>query len=114
MPPESVPVDAEVRPAKSLVARGGLFRTFGSLLGFLALLLLILGAYILEDIFANPITAQPAALLVAGFLLGLDAVLLFFMMKPRKKLRPQRVRRHKQSRLFSRSARRHRLPATGD
>lgn len=114
MHPESLPVDGEVRPAKPLVVRGGLFRTFGSLLGFLALLLLILGIYILEDTFANPLTAQPAALLAAGFLLGLDAVLIFFMMKPRKKLRSFTAHRHRRSRLHAHTTRRERLTAPGD
>jgi len=114
MQPESLPVDAEIRPAKSLLARGGLFRTFGTLLGFLALLLLIVGIYILQDTFANPLTAQPTALLAAGFLLGLDAVLIFFMMKPRKKLRTANARRRRRSRLPASATRRERLTAPGD
>ena len=114
MQPEILPVDPELRPAKSLVSRGGLFRTFGSLVGFLALLLLILGIYILQDTFANPLTAQPAALLGAGFILGLDSVLIYFMMKPRKALRLADARHRRRSRLHARSTRRHRLPAPDD
>ena len=114
MPSESLPVEAEIRPAKSLVVRGGLFRTFGTLLGFLALVLLIVGIYILQDTLANPLTAQPVALLVAGFLLGLDAVLIFFMMKPRKKLRTSTAHRHRRSRLHAPATRRARLTAPGD
>jgi hypothetical protein len=114
MQPETLPVDPEVRPAKSLVARGGLFRTFGSLLGFLALFLLILGIYILQDTFANPLTAQPTALLAAGFILGLDSVLIYFIMKPHKALRLVDTRRRRRSRLSTRVARRHRFPAPGD
>ncbi len=79
--------EPETRPAKALVARAGLFRTFGSLAGFLALLLLTVGIYLLEDTFSNPLTAQAPALLAAGFVLGLDAVLFYFLMKPRKKMR---------------------------
>lgn len=106
--------EPETRPAKALVLRGGLSRTFGSLAGFLAFLLLILGSYLLEDIFANPLTAQPSALLAAGFLLGLDAVLFYFLMKPHKQTSHGRARSHGRSWLRGRSSRRRRVHAPGD
>jgi len=83
------PDSHHVRP---LVVRAGLFRTFGSLAGFLALVLLSIGIYLIEDTFNNPLTAQPAALVAGGFILGLDGVLFYFLIKPRKNTRPVRVR----------------------
>jgi hypothetical protein len=74
---------SSVRPCKSLTARGGLARTFGGLAGFIVVLLLIAGSYILQDAFANPFTAGAAALITAAFILALAAVLLFFLIKPR-------------------------------
>jgi hypothetical protein len=59
-----------VHPHKPLVVRGGLVRTFGSLAGFLAVTFLCGGLYILEDAFANP----------------LAAMLLFYLIKPRKRI----------------------------
>jgi len=109
MQSELLEEDRELHPAKALVARGGLFRTFGSLAGFIFLLMLIVGIYLIEDTFANPLTAQPTAVLAAGFLLGLDAVLFYFMLKPHKKMRPARVRLHRRSSLI-RSTRRQRVP----
>jgi hypothetical protein len=103
-----------VRPSKALVARGGLFRTFGSLAGFFSLLLLIVGLYLLEDTFANPLTAQPAALLAAGFMLGLDAVLFYYMMKPHQKMRTAHIHGPRRARRSARSAHPDRQPAPGD
>ena len=75
-----------VRHGKSLVSRGGLARTFGSLAGFLVLLFLFSGFYILEDAFTNPIQAGAAALIAAAFIIALAAMLLFFLLKPRNRL----------------------------
>src|SRR6267378_4463699 len=69
-----------VRPSKSLVVRGGLARTFGSLAGFLVVTFLCGGLYILEDAFANPLEAGGAA-----FIITLAAILLFYLIKPRKR-----------------------------
>ena len=84
---ELLAASRESHSVRPLVVRGGLFRTFGSLAAFLALVLLSLGIYLIEDTFSNPLTAQPAALLAGGFVLGLDAVLFYFLIKPRKKIR---------------------------
>ena len=55
---------------KSLLARGGLARTFGSLASFLALLFLVGGLYLLGDAFEHPLDAQAAAVLAAAFSIG--------------------------------------------
>ena len=69
---------------ESLAVRGGLARTFGSLVAFLIVIFLCGGLYILEDAFANPIAAGTAAVISAAFIITLAAVLLFFLIKPRK------------------------------
>ena len=69
---------------RALVIRGGLGRTFGSLACFLALLFLCLGTYILQDAFANPVSAQAAGLITAACSIALGAVLLFYLVKPRR------------------------------
>jgi uncharacterized membrane protein len=98
---ELLVAQADSQPVKPLVVRAGLFRTFGSLAGFLALVLLTLGIYLIEDTFTSPLTAQPAALLAGGFVLGLDGVLFYFLIKPRRTTRPVRVRyRRRRSRSF--------------
>lgn len=69
---------------KPLVVRGGLARTFGSLVSFLAVLFLILGAYLLGDAFEHPVDAQAAAVLAAAFCITLAAILLYYLLKPRR------------------------------
>ena len=70
--------------AKPLVVRGGLGRTFGSLITFLALTLLAYGGYLLEDEFAHPVEAHPAALITGAFAIALGLLLFFYLFKPRK------------------------------
>jgi|SRR6266704_3891506 len=69
---------------KPLIVRAGLSRTFGSLAGFTALALLALGIYLLADIFAHPVDAQAASLIVAAFAIALAILLFFFLLKPRR------------------------------
>jgi len=76
-----------VRAPQSLAARGGLARTFGGLAGFVVVTFLTGGFYILQDAFANPLNEGAAAVICAAFMLTLAAVLLFFLLKPRERLR---------------------------
>ena len=73
-----------VRPSKSLVVRGGLVRTFGSLAGFLVVTFLFWGIHTLEDVFLNPLSAGDAAVTGAAFIITLAAMLLFFLIEPGK------------------------------
>jgi hypothetical protein len=75
---------AAAHPAKSLAARGGTKRTFGSIAVFFALTFMCLGAYMIEEQFANPIAAQPTGLFAAAVTLALGAVLLCYLLRPRK------------------------------
>jgi hypothetical protein len=74
----------KVRSPKPLVVRAGLGRTFGSLIGFVALLFLSWGIYLLADAFAHPVDAQAAALIVAASAISLAVLLLFYLFKPRR------------------------------
>jgi hypothetical protein len=88
-------LSAAARHAKPLVIRGGLARTFGSLVGFLALLFLLLGFYLLGDAFEHPLSAQDAGVLAAAFSITLAAILLYYLLKPRhaQRMRASRFRR---------------------
>jgi hypothetical protein len=77
---------------KPLVIRGGLARTFGSLASFLAVLFLIFGFYLLGDAFEHPLDAQAAGVLAAAFSITLAAILLYFLLKPRRAPRSRNVR----------------------
>src|SRR6266446_736484 len=79
-----------VRHPKPLVVRGGLARTFGGLAGFVVVIFLCGGIYILEDAFSNPIEAGAAPVISAAFIIALAAMLLFFLVKPRKRPRTTR------------------------
>jgi hypothetical protein len=82
-----IPHASSVRPPKSLVARGGLARTFGGLAGFIVVTFFCGGLYILEDAFANPLNAGAAAVISAAFIIALAAMMLFFLVKPRTRPR---------------------------
>ena len=69
------------RTSGSLAVRGGLARTFGSLVGFLVVSFLCCGIYILADAFANPINASAAAVICAAFAIAMGAILLFYLLK---------------------------------
>jgi hypothetical protein len=80
-----------VRRPKPLVVRGGLARTFGGLAGFIVVTFLCWGLYILEDAFSNPLEAGAAPLSGGAFIIALAAMLLFFLIKPRKRSRIRRA-----------------------
>lgn len=69
---------------KPLVLRGGVARTFRSLVSFLAVLFLLTGAYLLGDAFEHPLAAQAVAVLAAALSLALAATLFYYLLKPRK------------------------------
>ncbi len=74
-----------VRHSKALVVRGGVTRTFGGLASFLAVTFFCSGMYILEDAFANPLSAQAAALIFGAFITALATVLFYFLLRPGKR-----------------------------
>ena len=84
MPSAAIHHSLKARPPKPLVVRAGLGRTFGSLAGFLALLFLSVGIYLLTDAFAHPVDAEAAALITAAFAIALAALLFFYLFKPQR------------------------------
>jgi ABC-type Na+ efflux pump permease subunit len=77
---------------KPLVIRGGLARTFGSLVSFLAVLFLFGGFYLLGDAFEHPLDAQATGVLAAAFSITLASILFYFLFKPRHGQRPRAAR----------------------
>jgi hypothetical protein len=82
----------DLYPTKSLAVRGGLARTFGGLVSFLAVTFLCAGIYILDDAFANPLGAQAVALLAAAVIIALATVLLFYLLKPESRASKEAAR----------------------
>jgi|SRR5580704_7446916 hypothetical protein len=87
----------DLYPAKSLAVRGGLARTFGGLVSFLAVTFLCTGIYILDDAFANPLAAQAVALVAAAFIIALATILLFYLLKPKSKASKETARQSRRA-----------------
>jgi len=68
-----------------LVVRASLPRTFWSLGAFIELALVCCGVYLLAEAGLNPLEADQASVLSAGVILALAIVLLFYMIRPRRK-----------------------------
>jgi hypothetical protein len=66
-----------IQPVPPLVARGGALRTFGGLAFLLAVILSVLGVYLIEDQFTNPLASQPLGLFAAAFLLATAMALVY-------------------------------------
>jgi hypothetical protein len=72
-------------PGPSLVARGGALKTFGGLALLLVVALLVLGAYLIEDQFTNPLASQSLGLFAAAVLLASAMAMLYELIQlPRK------------------------------
>lgn len=81
---------------KTLASRGGLARTFGGLVIFVSVTLLVSGIYLIQDSLAHPLAADPQALLFAALLLAIAVVLLFYVTGSRRKRHTRR--RHRKTR----------------
>lgn len=73
---------------KPLVIRGGLARTFGSLVSFLAAAFLCLGSYLLADAFLHPLEAHAPGIFAAALSITLAVILFYYLLKPRHRGRP--------------------------
>lgn len=71
------------RHGKPLVIRGGLARTFGSLVSFLAAVFLLFGFYLLADAFEHPLSAEAVAVLAGALSIALAVILFYYLLKPR-------------------------------
>jgi len=66
-----------IAPGETLVARGGALRTFGGLALLLVVALFVLGAYLIEDQFTNPLASQSLGLFAAAVLLASAMAMLY-------------------------------------
>jgi hypothetical protein len=87
----------DLYPSKSLAVRGGLARTFGGLVSFLAVTFLCAGFYILDDAFANPVAAQAVTLIAAAFIIALATILLFYLLKPESRASKEAARQSRRA-----------------
>jgi hypothetical protein len=74
---------AATHPGRTLATRGRAMHTFGSQALFVALLLLSLGAYMIQEEFANPIATQSIGLFAAALVLATAAMLLYYRVATR-------------------------------
>jgi hypothetical protein len=71
---------------RSLAARGQFLNTFGGLAFCVAITLLTLGGYLIEQQFANPVQDQSGALLFAALLIATATTLLYFLLHSSRRL----------------------------
>lgn len=67
------------RTARTWRVRAGITRTFGSLFVVLCILLVTLGATLLYDVYAYPLTAQGGQVLMGAVSLAMALLLLAFL-----------------------------------
>ena len=72
-----------------LAAKGGPFRTFGTLVTFMVTVLLGTGGYLIGEQFAHPVEAQAVALLFAALLIATGIMLIYALLRTAAKLRSQ-------------------------
>lgn len=77
----------------SLAARGRSWRVFGGQTIFVALALLLLGAYTLQQQFADPVEARGTGLLFAAVLIAAAVTLLYCLVHPARRVRHRMIAR---------------------
>ena len=77
----------------ALVARAGVVRTFGGLGGFLALIFLGAGIYLLQEAFSDPLRAEAVGLIAGAFIIALSTILVYFLCTPPLGYRRSKIRR---------------------
>lgn len=85
------------RSRTSLAARGQFLPAFGGQAVWVALTLLALGAYLIEDQFANPVQAPAVGLLFAALLIATAVTLLYCLLEAM-------TRTHRRAWIHSRTA----------
>jgi hypothetical protein len=74
-----------IEPEHVLMGRGGALRTFGGLALLLVIALLVIGAYMIEEQFTNPLASRSLSLFAAAVLLSSAMALLYELIQvPRR------------------------------
>jgi len=76
---------AFARQHTPLVVRASLPRTFWSLGAFVEFGLVLCGVYLLAEAVLEPLEADQVSIISAGVILALASVLLFYMVRPRRR-----------------------------
>jgi uncharacterized membrane protein YbhN (UPF0104 family) len=84
--------------APPLIFRAGITSVFSSLGGFLALLLLGVGIYLLQEAVVDPLSAQPITLVAGAFVMAVASMLIYFIFSSLAKSRSGRSRYRAHSR----------------
>jgi hypothetical protein len=72
-----------------LMGRGGALRTFGGLALLLVLALLVIGAYMIEEQFTNPLASQSLSLFASAVLLSSAMALLYELIQVPRRFRKE-------------------------
>jgi hypothetical protein len=71
------------RSLTPLLVQAGMARTLGSVMAFLSIVLLILGAYVLTEVLKHPLQAESTETIGAAVMITLAATILFNLLQPR-------------------------------
>lgn len=88
--------------APPLIFRAGITSVFSSLGGFVALLFLGMGIYLMQEAVADPLSAQPVTMVAGAFALAVATMLLYFIFSSLAKSRSGRSRYRAYSRAAAR------------
>jgi hypothetical protein len=83
-------VEAQGRSRRPLAVGFAFARTFGSIVAFLAVLLLVAGVYALVEVIAHPLEGQSSEIIGGAVLITLAAVMMFYLIEPRVSARFRR------------------------
>lgn len=78
--------------APPLIFRAGITSVFSSLGGFVALLFLGVGIYLIQEAVVDPLSAQPITLIAGAFALAVATMLIYFIFSSLAKSRSGRSR----------------------
>jgi hypothetical protein len=81
------------RSLTPLLVQAGMARTLGSVMAFLSIALLILGAYVLTEVLKHPLQAESTEIIGAAVMITLAATILFNLLQPRPNPHSPRRRR---------------------
>jgi hypothetical protein len=84
--------------APPLIFRAGITSVFSGLVGFLAVLFLGVGIYLLEEAVVDPLSAQSVTLIAGAFTLALATMLFYFIFSSTAKSRSAKSRYRAHSR----------------